>query len=104
MQQNLDMLAGRIAELLAQSETLGEAGDIDGAQAAIAQLETLKVGHSPDSDRAGCNRCTVRLHEDWGDFAPSAGSPAWRILCQRFARLRASFPTCPSPPGVLADS
>ena len=42
-QQNLDMLAGRIAELLAQSETLGEAGDIDGAQAAIAQVETLKV-------------------------------------------------------------
>ncbi len=43
VQQNLDMLAGRIAELLAQSETLGESGDIDGAQAAIAQVETLKV-------------------------------------------------------------
>ena len=47
LQQNLDMLAARIAELLAQSETLGEAGDIDGAQAAIAQVETLKVGTDP---------------------------------------------------------
>lgn len=37
------MLAGRIAELLAQSEALGEAGDVDAAQAVVAQAETLKV-------------------------------------------------------------
>ncbi len=56
LQQNLDMLAGRIAELLAQSETLGEAGDIDGAQAAIAQVETLKVGHRPKLNRNDMGR------------------------------------------------
>ena len=37
------MLAQRIAELLAQSEALGEAGDVDAAQAVVAQADTLKV-------------------------------------------------------------
>ncbi len=72
LQQNLDMLAGRIAELLAQSETLGEAGDIDGAQAAIAQVETLKVGHRRELNRS-----------DEGKFLPlcrgAGGSPFGRL-------------------------
>lgn len=39
----MDLLAQRIAELLAQSEALGEAGDVDAAQAVVAQADTLKV-------------------------------------------------------------
>lgn len=42
-QESLDLLAQRIAELLAQSEALGEAGDVDAAQAVVAQADTLKV-------------------------------------------------------------
>ena len=43
LQESLDLLAARIAELLVQSEALGEAGDVDAAQAVVAQAETLKV-------------------------------------------------------------
>lgn len=43
LQESMDLLAQRIAELLVQSEALGEAGDVDAAQAVVAQADTLKV-------------------------------------------------------------
>ena len=42
-QANINVLQGKVAELLRQSEKLGEEGDVDGSQAAAAQVETLKV-------------------------------------------------------------
>ena len=42
-QANLDLLAGRIADLVRESEKLGEEGDVDGSQAAAQQADTLKV-------------------------------------------------------------
>ena len=78
LQQNLDMLAGRIAELLAQSETLGEAGDIDGAQAAIAQVETLKVGHGfdPNRDRSANTARLLLLRDSAPSMKTSRAVPA----------------------------
>lgn len=43
LQESMDLLAQRIAELLVQSEALGEAGDVDAAQAVVVQADTLKV-------------------------------------------------------------
>jgi hypothetical protein len=44
LQANLALMTTRIAELVSRSERLGEEGDVDGAQAAVAEMETLKVG------------------------------------------------------------
>lgn len=43
LQANINMLTTKIAELVRQSEKLGEEGDVDGSVAAAAQAETLKV-------------------------------------------------------------
>lgn len=44
-QDKLDVMSKRIADLVAESEKLGEEGDVDGSQAAAQQAETLKVLH-----------------------------------------------------------
>jgi hypothetical protein len=43
VQTNINMLTTKIAELVRQSEKLGEDGDVDGSVAAAAQADTLKV-------------------------------------------------------------
>ena len=43
------MLTTKIAELVRQSEKLGEDGDVDGSVAAAAQADTLKV-QAKDAD------------------------------------------------------
>ena len=43
LQANLDLLATRIADLVRESERLGEEGDVDASQAAAQQADTLKV-------------------------------------------------------------
>mmetsp|Transcript_9482 Transcript_9482/g.28518 ORF Transcript_9482/g.28518 Transcript_9482/m.28518 type:complete len:334 (-) Transcript_9482:254-1255(-) len=42
-QDKLDVMSKRIADLVAESEKLGEEGDVDGSQAAAQQAETLKA-------------------------------------------------------------
>jgi hypothetical protein len=43
LQANINVLTTKIAELVRQSEKLGEDGDVDGSVAAAAQADTLKV-------------------------------------------------------------
>lgn len=43
MQQRMEAMAVRINELVAQSEALGEQGDVDGAQQALNEAEKVKV-------------------------------------------------------------
>ena len=48
------MLTTKIAELVRQSEKLGEDGDVDGSVAAAAQADTLKVQASIVSRASLC--------------------------------------------------
>lgn len=63
LQANINMLTTKIAELVRQSEKLGEEGDVDGSVAAAAQAETLKVNfesiHSVIAARACVHKVQI---------------------------------------------
>jgi len=44
VQATIDGMGARITELLASSQAAGEQGNVDGAQAAAAQADAVKVG------------------------------------------------------------
>ena len=46
MQATIDKMGARITELLASSQTAGEQGNVDAAQAAAAQADIVKVRFS----------------------------------------------------------
>ncbi len=46
VQATIDGMGARITELLASSQAAGEQGNVDGAQAAAAQADAVKVGFS----------------------------------------------------------
>lgn len=53
-------MSARINELLAQSQALGEQGDVDGAQQAMFEADQVKVRHSGRSGRSARSRRSVQ--------------------------------------------
>jgi hypothetical protein len=67
LQANLTAMTTRIADLVRESERLGEEGDVDASQAAAQQAETLKVRALTDCTSRKAVSCSCLCSRGFDD-------------------------------------